>query len=285
MHVFFIRRAVAFKMSGEKFDLTWDDFGSNVVNTIRNLLDDTQFTDVTLVSDDRKRIRAHKVILNSCSQFFKDILTETSSEDPLLFFKGIKHNELLAIVKFIYVGTTEIAQEDIGTFMKAAKDLEIEGLQEKKNGPELNGEYIHANSDYSGYDEMLPTYDDSVYEIENKNEKGQYVQEKDYKSDIPSNVGALQNVSFEKRSDGKYSCTECEYQAMHSHHLRRHHLAIHERVRFNCDQCDREFSTKTNLQTHKQAKHEGKKFICTDCDFEFSHPTNLSHHKAKTHKQ
>ena len=140
------------------------------------------------------------------------------------------------MVKFIYVGTTEIAEEDIDNFMKAAEDLQIEGLQEK-------------------------TYDDSVYDIENKNEKGQYAQEPDYKSDISSNVRGLQNVSFEMRSDGKYSCTECEYQAVYLHNLKRHYLAIHERVRFKCDQCDREFSIRTNLQRHKQAKHEGKKSI------------------------
>merc|ERR1712179_810879 len=139
---------VAFNMSDEKFDLTWNDFGSNAVNTIRNL-----FTDVTLISDDRKRIKAHKVILNSSSQFFKEILIETSSEQPLLFIKGIKHAELAAIVKFIYVGSTEIAQEDIGKFMKAAEDLKIEGLQEKNNSPnefELTGEYGHdnINTDY-----------------------------------------------------------------------------------------------------------------------------------------
>jgi len=280
---------VAYKMSEEKFDLSWNDFGSNAVNTIRNLLIDTQFTDVTLISDDRKKIKAHKVILNSCSQFFKDILAETSSEQPLLFTKGIQHVELAAIVKFIYVGSTEIAQEDIGKFMKAAEDLKIEGLQEKNNSPnefELTGEYGHdnINTDYSGYNEILLTQDEALYDVVTHAENSKHDRELYHESNVSSNVGPLQNVSFEKRSDGKYSCTECEYQTAHRTTLKRHILAIHERVRFKCNQCDSEFTTETNLQTHKQSKHEGKKFACTYCDLEFSLPAGLSKHRAKTHR-
>jgi len=275
---------VAFNMSDEKFDLTWNDFGSNAVNTIRNL-----FTDVTLISDDRKRIKAHKVILNSSSQFFKEILIETSSEQPLLFIKGIKHAELEAIIKFIYVGSTEIAQKDIGKFMKAAEDLQIEGLQEKNKSPnkfELTVEYGHTNTNsvYSGYNEILLTDDDILYDMDTHTENSQHDRELDHKTNMSSNIGPLQNSTFEKKSDGKYSCPKCEYQTTYSNSLRRHNLAIHERVRFKCNQCDSEFTVETNLQRHKQAKHEGKKFICTDCDLEFPNSTSLSRHRAKAHK-
>merc|ERR1711983_85135 len=131
-------------MSDEKFDLAWNDFESNAINTIRNLLNDTQFTDVTLISDDRRRIPAHKIILSSCSLFFKQILAETSTEKPLLFIKGIEHSELSAIVKFIYLGRTEIAEDDLGKFLKAAKELQIDGLQERGD--------IEDNVDYVGND-------------------------------------------------------------------------------------------------------------------------------------
>ena len=122
-------------MSDEKFDLAWNDFESNAINTIRNLRNDTKFTDVTLISDDRRRIKAHKIILNSCSLFFRQILAETCNEKPLLFIKGIEHSELSAIVKFIYLGRTEIAEDDLGKFMKAAKELQIDGLQEDTGAP------------------------------------------------------------------------------------------------------------------------------------------------------
>merc|ERR1712098_575643 len=144
--------SVAMKMSDEKFDLAWNDFESNAINTIRNLLNDTQFTDVTLISDDRRRIKAHKVILSSCSLFFKQILAETSTEKPLLYIKGIEHSELSAIVKFVYLGRTEIAEDDLGKFMKAAKELQIDGLQERgiiEENVDTVGDYLLTNNSYS----------------------------------------------------------------------------------------------------------------------------------------
>ena len=82
------------KMSNEKFDLRWNDFGRNAERTIRNLANDIQFTDVTLMSDDKRRIKAHKVILCSSSMFFNEILSETPRDNPLLFLKGIQYSEL-----------------------------------------------------------------------------------------------------------------------------------------------------------------------------------------------
>ena len=76
-------------MSDDKFDLTWNDFGRNAEKTIRNLANDSLFTDVTLLSDDCKRIKAHKVVLSSSSIFFRQVLSETSADQPLLFLKGI----------------------------------------------------------------------------------------------------------------------------------------------------------------------------------------------------
>merc|ERR1712179_483776 len=119
-------------MSTEKFDLCWNDFPTNAVSTIRNLVTDTEYTDVTLVSDERRKIRAHKVTLAPASQFFREILPEISSHNPVLFLKGVEHSELLAIIRFVYVGTTEVAQDNLDKFMKAAQDLQIEGLQENK---------------------------------------------------------------------------------------------------------------------------------------------------------
>ena len=145
-------------MDEDKFDLTWKDFGENAAAMVRHLFNDSKFTDVTLVSDDRKRIKAHKVILSSCSLFFNQVLAETSTEHPLLFLKGIQHSELLAIVKFIYLGRTEIAEDDLGKFMKAAKELQIDGLQGKGNDEDNLDDtvenYPKMNNSYSRHHEI-----------------------------------------------------------------------------------------------------------------------------------
>ena len=89
-------------MSEDNYHFTWNDFGRNAEETIRNLANDSLFTDVTLLSNDYKRTKAHKVILSANSNFFRQVFSETSTEKPLLFLKGIQHSELQAIVIYLY---------------------------------------------------------------------------------------------------------------------------------------------------------------------------------------
>ena len=245
-------------MSDEKFDFAWNDFESNAINTIRNLLNDTEFTDVTFISDDRKRIETHKIILSLCSLFFKQILAETSTEKPLLFIKGIEHSELSAIVKFIYLGRTEIAEDDLGKFMKAAKELQIDGLQEKGNTEEnvdTVENYPQINTSYSR-DHAAPfIQEETFYEKEIKVENIQDDNTLYNEANDASSVVAFQNLDFEKQDDGTYSCGKCKYQTRYKGDLKRH---IH-------------------------SKHEGKKYPCGECDIEYSYRHNLSKHRAKTH--
>merc|ERR1719508_80687 len=143
------------KMSSEKYSLSWNEFGTSAQSTFRNLIGDKDFTDVTLVSCDRKQIKAHKVILSSCSQFFHQILLENPHQHPLLFLKDIRYSDLLAIVQFIYLGQTEVAQDDLNHFMEAAKVLQIQGLNENdKPVPDYSDEekeikpYINQEGNY-----------------------------------------------------------------------------------------------------------------------------------------
>ena len=119
-------------MASEKYSLSWKEFGTSAESTFRNLIDDKDFTDVTLVSCDSKQIKAHKVILSASSKFFHHILLENPHQHPLLFLKDIRHSDLLSIVRFIYLGQTEIIQEDLNMFMDAANVLQIQGLNENE---------------------------------------------------------------------------------------------------------------------------------------------------------
>ena len=60
----------------EKFTLQWNDFQTNAVQNYSKLRNSSEFKDVTLVGDDHKLVSAHKVILTSCSEYFRSILTK-----------------------------------------------------------------------------------------------------------------------------------------------------------------------------------------------------------------
>ena len=56
------------------FNLGDKDFQTNTIKTFKELWNDQDFTDVTLVTGDDKLVSAHKIILGSSSVFFKNYL-------------------------------------------------------------------------------------------------------------------------------------------------------------------------------------------------------------------
>ena len=117
-------------MDNKKLTLNSNYFESNAHNTFRQLWNDLDFTDVTLATADNQQIRAHKVILSSCSPFFRNILLNNPHQNPLLYLKGINHKELELLTQFIYQGQCQVRHEDIGAFLATGTDLEVSGLME-----------------------------------------------------------------------------------------------------------------------------------------------------------
>merc|ERR1712129_385448 len=77
------------RMETELMNLSWNEFHNSTIKTFRNLQKDQDFTDVTLACGSGSQIKAHKVILSSCSQFFKEILVQNPHQHPLLYLKGV----------------------------------------------------------------------------------------------------------------------------------------------------------------------------------------------------
>lgn len=56
----------------QQFCLRWHNYQNCLLATLPQLLDGDDLTDVTLCAGGRN-IRAHKVVLSACSQYFKDL--------------------------------------------------------------------------------------------------------------------------------------------------------------------------------------------------------------------
>ena len=106
------------------------NFDTFTNKTFRNLLDDDDFTDVTLACDDGQLVKAHKVILASASTFFKRILGQAAHPNPLVHIQGIKAYHLRLMLDFIYLGRISIERGNIEEFFETTRSLRIEGLEE-----------------------------------------------------------------------------------------------------------------------------------------------------------
>ena len=112
----------------QKLDLKWSYFQENIISFIKNLRDDPDFSDVTLVSEDGQQIEAHKVLLSACSPFFNCLLRRNKHSHPMIYMRGLKSNNMKALIEFIYNGEANIHQEDLEVFLALGEELQLRGL-------------------------------------------------------------------------------------------------------------------------------------------------------------
>ena len=128
--------------TSQKLCLNWKNFQQNISTTFRELRSDNDFTDVTLACEDGHTISAHKVILASSSLFFMNILKTHKNPHPLIFVRGVKSEELSAIVDFLYFGEANVEEESLESFLAVAEDLKILGLARTEEGSASKAEKI-----------------------------------------------------------------------------------------------------------------------------------------------
>ena len=115
----------------EKLCLQWNDFQENIKSAFGSLREDTDFADVTLACEDGQQVEAHKVILAASSPFFQKLLGRNKHPHPLIYMRGMKSEDLLAIVDFLYRGEANVFQENLDSFLAIAEELQLKGLMGK----------------------------------------------------------------------------------------------------------------------------------------------------------
>ena len=109
----------------EKLNLQWNDFQENVKSAFGNMREDQDFADVTLACEDGQQVEAHKVILVASSPFFQRLLGRNKHPHPLIYMRGVKSVDIVAIIDFLYCGEAAVYQENLDSFLTIAEELEL----------------------------------------------------------------------------------------------------------------------------------------------------------------
>ncbi|XP_017852013.1 modifier of mdg4 isoform X2 [Drosophila busckii] len=121
----------------QQYSLRWNNYLRHLTYSLDNHRLNDDFVDVSLCVDGRK-IKAHKVVLSSCSSYFKEIFKENPHPHPVIIFKFIKFEDLNSIVEFMYQGEVNVQQEALQSFLQTAELLAVQGLTaEEKEKPQL----------------------------------------------------------------------------------------------------------------------------------------------------
>ena len=119
-------------MEADNYNIRWNAFIPNTIDMFKALLEDTEIADVTLVTEDEKQVRAHKVALSSSSPFFRNIFVKNPHPNSVIVLPGILHSDLMAILRYIYTGEVELPHDDLENFIYAGNLFKVKGLQDEK---------------------------------------------------------------------------------------------------------------------------------------------------------
>ena len=113
----------------EMHTLTWNRYSDHLREMVNEMMTSSQFADVTLVTDDKQLIRAHRNILSACSPVFKHILNlDSSIANPVIYLRGIQNSEMVSIMQLIYQGQVSFNEERLSELLTVSKNLEIKEL-------------------------------------------------------------------------------------------------------------------------------------------------------------
>ena len=237
-------------MDQEKLTYT---YSGHLREMLHRMMKENYQTDVTLVSDDNKQVKAHKIVLSACSTVFKDIVDSISHNDPVIHLKDIQYLEVESLLEFMYLGEATIHQSRRTEFLNAAKSLDLKHISKNIEIKKMDTEVLKEN-------------------ITNSNN-----------SSVEEKATNTQNIQETKLK--KHKCYQCKYQTSHSFRFKQHVQSVHDGVKIDCSFCLKKFADKSNLKKHIQSKHEGMKFPCSKCQLQYTTYSSLKLHIDAEHKE
>ena len=254
-------------MTYEKICLKWNDFEQNIISNYSDFRKESEYSDVTLVCEEDHQIEAHRIILTACSPFFNTVLKRNKHAHPIIYMRGLKAKDLVAIVDFIYLGEANIIQEDLNGFLALAEELQLKGM---------SGSQDEANAAIA---ERIKNLGESPIKVKRKLTKDKECDNvnkssfEDY-SVVPvegnkivvANTTAdalkVQRDSMMEIIDNveyKLKCTVCgkETKGRNARKILRCHIETHmEGLSYPCNQCDKVCKSSNTLSLHLSSYHK-----------------------------
>ncbi|KAG6452522.1 zinc finger and BTB domain-containing protein 14 [Manduca sexta] len=284
-----------------QFSLRWNNYVSHVTEAFNVLRFENDLVDVTLCCDGGK-IKAHKMLLSACSNYFKQIFKENPCQHPVIIFRNFKFEDLNAIINFMYHGEVNIFQEQLESFLITAELLEVKGLTDNADDdsskstlritdnasldlssktsrfvedivPVLSDEPINLAPAASTRDEYIP----QASPMKNIGDQENEIQPETSKTDdnMGSKVKTITPPAEEMQVDAQSSSTTVE-------DLSEKNNSESDLAKFRCQLCPKGFKHPTSLTLHKDA-HAGKT-QCPVCHRSFSRSYDMRSHLQRIHQ-
>ena len=206
------------------------------------------------------------MILAASSPFFQKLLGRNKHPHPLIYMRGVKSDDLMAIVDFLYHGEANVYPENLDSFLAIAHELQLDGLMGKTD------EHVKDLDEDKNFlpPPLLSTFNTNA-KIPKKSFKGPNSAGRNPGENgtiaIPGNFsGDLQELEervklLMEKSDKTlphrpsiiaYICKVCGKEGQGNaikDHVEANHL---EGIVIPCNLCDKTFRSRNGLRLHKR---------------------------------
>ena len=303
----------------ESFNFAWSQYQLQSKSLLQNIYKGEDFYDVTLVSEDEKFIKAHKVVLAASSEYFGRIMSLQRHSNPFVIMRGVSGDILESIMKFLYLGETSVCQNNMEEFIQVSKSLKIKGLgvaddQSKPSTP-TNEEPVakaRRSSIVDIVDAAVRSF--SVGELPQNEDSNDSITSSTV-GEMGDNMNNIQDLLMEKQQehieiDLEDEEDDIQETAKTSRNIGEDDYSLDEDVEeeveevidvaddqesdsttakeqepetIYCDRCDFETIAMDDYQQHLKTEHSND-ISCKDCEFVAKDKNNLKDHMMSTHK-
>ena len=246
------------------FNLTNQHWTSNIQTyfaELQNTEADYRF-DVTLISDDKQMLKAHKFVLCAGSLFFREMFKFAhNNSSPLLYIRGASESTLENILHYLYHGEVNIDQVQLEDFVKVSNDLEIIGMGPLSSEPtKEKGCFQLSDGDavvYSEISKAMPR----TYENMDKSMISRVVEEK---LDVKMNARSRSYLSMDHiytDIDKQDTWAEESDRSLSAKADAEEIQSNLSEGRVECNLCNKTFKNKNSLKVHKYRYHTGEKIL------------------------
>jgi len=295
--------------SSEKLCLRWTEFADNISNAFYDLKEDKDFTDLTLVCAEHQQVEVHKVVVASSSNFFRKVLKNIKHSHPLVYLKGIKIEDMEALLSFMYHGQANVTEENLSSFLALAEELEVKGLTRGKNSSGGNHQPpVNANSESKNGPSHPDLHNHTAQRLSSASTvlsqtgwvHGENVEQRSQNN----NDHDAEALHFKNKSEAsKIPCDRLEpAQDLHQFEgpgdvdqgitnfldFNKYISKVGEGVdvgKFKCNICGQISAQKKNMRRHVESIHfPGQlEYSCPDCEEKFDTMQKYENHQTRKH--
>ena len=207
------------------------------------------------------------MILAISSPFFQKLLKRNKHPHPLIYMRGVKSIDLLAIVDFLYFGETNVYQENLESFLVLAEELQLKGLMGKFSNEEAiqtqtEATFQEREGKISNYQPIKSKPSSTLQDNSSENISEIVKEERtvaliSYPSgnfhELDKKCNSMMEKTPKMNPHGQllHRCQRCGKEAINSH-LKKHIEANHlEGISLPCNSCGKNFRSRNFLRRHK----------------------------------